>query len=271
MNKKIGALLITLFMFIILTSFISATIPENIKAVTDEIALGATPILSLIVGDTPTGEFLLIKILFFIMLFAIIYSITRQIPVFSEYESLPWIISLVISIIAIRFLGTEYIVNFVWLPSGVLGIALACLVPFIIFFYFIESFDSRLIRKVGWSLYAVVYIGIAMVRWDDLATGMNTIAGGNQVPLWIANLGWIYLATATLAILSVFLDRPIRRMIIGKDAQQARANANLSERGEIRTEIKRLTTALGNAPNDKEAAKIRKRIRDLERRSQDLY
>lgn len=234
------------------------------------VAMNTEPILKWFLGDTPTGELLLVKFLFFIILLAIIYYAVRQVPTLGDNSGVTWIISIITSILAIRLLSESYLIEFIWLPTGVLGITLICILPFIIFFYFIESFDASLVRKVGWSLFTLVYIMLAMLRWKDLATGQNGIFGLEVNPVF-ANLGWVYLITAVLAILAVFLDRPVRKMIIGSQAEATRGAANLTARGELREEIKRLSTALANAPNNKEASKIKKRIRDIERRIKELY
>ncbi|MEK6890840.1 MAG: hypothetical protein AABX03_01755 [Nanoarchaeota archaeon] len=274
MKKKGGVIFLLLILSLLTVNLVAAqSVAQNIESALNSISDGVNPIAKFIVGDTPTGEFLLIKLLFLLVIISVIYTSVKQISIFNQYNYLPGFISFIIGIIAIRFLGTEAIVNFIWLPTGVLGIALTTLLPFILYAVFVESFDSKLIRQVSWSLFAVIYTGIAMVRWTDLTpAGIGSIAGQN-IPAnlsWTINLGWLYLATALLAILAIFLDRPIRRALVGKKMQDHISNLNLTERGEIREDIKLLTKSLGTADN-KEAIRIRQRIRDLERRSRDLY
>jgi hypothetical protein len=159
-------------------------------------------ILGNVDGDN-SGELFFVKFLFALIIFAVVFYSVKQVPNLGKGITL-WVISIAVSLLAIRFLSTEAMINFIWLPQGVLGVALATLLPFILFFFFIESFNSALIRKVGWVTFAATYVMLAILRWPDLEqVGTGSTGFG-------FNLGWFYLIIAVLSILAILADKGIR-------------------------------------------------------------
>jgi hypothetical protein len=224
MNKKIGALFLTTFVIsLFLVSFASAnTFTDGVKTVADSIAKSTEPTAQFLLGNAPTGELLLVKVLFFILLLSILYLAVNRIPQLSHSAWTVWLISIIISILAVRYLSTASLIEFIWLPQGVLGITLATLFPLIIYFLFIESFDSKIIRKVGWVTFAVIYFAIAMVRWESLRPENITGFAGQKVPEILINLGWVYLAIAVISILAIVFDKKLRAMIVTSETVQIR-------------------------------------------------
>ncbi len=201
-----------LILHIIAISFVSAGIAEDISAGIDNIIVKpANPILKFIVGNTPDGEMLLIKLLALILILAMAYSGAKKVPGLQDNRFLSFFVALIVSILGVRYLTTPQIVEFIWLPQGVFAIALATLAPFVLFFFLIEAFESRVIRKVGWITFGVVYLALAIYRWPYL------VVGGQ----WWNNLGWWYLVIGILSILAVYFDKQLRSRFVlssmGKD------------------------------------------------------
>jgi len=169
------------------------------------VALQQNDVVRFIVGDFNAGdvgapELFFIKALVFILLILLVGYAARKIPGIGDRNSLVILISIIVSLIAIRYITSEELVNFIWLPYGVIGIFLASFFPFILGFFFIESFPSRIFRKIAWSLYVLIFAGLAWFRWDVLDFGTQ----------WFENYGWIYLGTAILSFLLVIYDSRIR-------------------------------------------------------------
>ncbi|MFA5020305.1 MAG: hypothetical protein WC533_04360 [Candidatus Pacearchaeota archaeon] len=232
------------------------------------------PLGGLLLGDISTApELLVVKILFFLILMAVIYTIVGRVPIFEEYQYIPIILATLMSILAIRFMDSSSLIEFIWLPTGVFGIAITTILPFVLYAVFVESFDASYIRKVCWSAYVVIYIGMAMVRWNSLSPENIGSVAGQNIPnslAWTINLGWIYLGTALLAVLAIVLDRHIRRLIIGGAIESTRVGELAAQRAHINTEMNRLTTDLANATGDADARRIQRRIDTLQRRAKAL-
>lgn len=166
----------------------------------------ANPIIKFIIGDVEGDSGLLfIKLMVFFLILVIVYYATRNVPGIGDKKSLSFIISLIVSIIAIRFLTTKELVNFIWAPYGVLGVALSSIFVFVLAFFFIMSFND-IIRKVGWTAFFVIYIGLAVTRWNDLIV---TTSG----PLEGYSLGWMYLIIAIISGLLILWDKKLKVML----------------------------------------------------------
>ncbi|MEK6898650.1 MAG: hypothetical protein AABW79_00965 [Nanoarchaeota archaeon] len=204
------------FAFILVSSFAFAATDESVffeskydfgsevTTVLNDVAATLEPIFSYTLGDSRgslSADLLFIKILVFFAMLAILYYAVLQVPGISDNKFVVWVLALVISILSTRFMTNEALINLVWLPNGVLGLTLASFIPFVIFFFFIESFPSQTIRRGGWSLFALMFIGLAITRWDLLESSSGAFR---------FNLAWIYIVAALLAFVSAWLDGTIR-------------------------------------------------------------
>ncbi len=179
---------------------------ESFSAFLDNIVQSASfhQLLEIIVGQTDDAGVLFVKFLLFILLITIVYYAAEKVPNLGDNKPFLWIVSIVISLIAIRFLASEQLVEFVWLPNGVLGMALLTFLPFVIYFFFIEHQGSSIIRKVGWIVFGVIFLGLTFYRWGALSTGSG----------WWQNLAWMYFIIFILSILAIAFDKTIRAKII---------------------------------------------------------
>ena len=164
---------------------------------------------------------------------------------------LQWIIALVAAILGARFLSPTALINLVWLPTGIVGIVLTSLLPFIIFFYFIESSKTQvLIRRVGWILFGVLYLGLAATRWSDF----ELATGGDKF-----NLGWLYIITAILAFLCFLFDRWVQKKKGESDKKNAAKSKVQFHEHKLAGDLAKLQEDFISATTDRE----RKRIQDL--------
>ncbi|MBS3066201.1 hypothetical protein J4205_00100 [Candidatus Pacearchaeota archaeon] len=248
---------ILLLIFMSMMSFVSAALSDSITGGLDSVTNTFEPVLKYILGSTPDGEFLLVKLLFLILLLGVIYQAVRHVPTIGENKSLSWLIAIIASILAVRYLTSEAIVTFIWLPTGVLGVALASILPFIIYFFFIQGFDQGMIRKVGWITFGVIYLGLAIVRWPDLAIDQGY------------NLGWLYILIFVLSILAFLFDDRIKKMVTANRIMQKISEESLSDILTIKRQIKEKRSLLSEASGD-EADKLKREIKRLEDRIKDL-
>lgn len=203
LKRNVGLFILLFVVGIFSSQRISA---QGFGGAIDNAVVGMQEPLRLLFGDVSgggsgvsPGEILLIKLLVFILLFSTVSLILKRVPNFRDNRAVQVIISLVVSILAVRYITTDSLVNFIWLPYGVLGIVFSVILPFVIGFYFIEGFDSSALRKVAWSTYGVIFAGLTYMRWGDLSTG----------GAWYQNLAWMYLAIAVLSFLLLFFDKEI--------------------------------------------------------------
>lgn len=270
MNKKIGGVFLGIFLLMIFTSGFVVALDEPTDSLEGKFNTVVdvyinNPILKILIGDVSgdaSGELFLIKILFFIILIALIYYGVRVIPTIQDKTWLVWIISIVFSMIAIRYISQGEIIEFLWLPTGVMGITIATIIPFIIFFFFIEkTFDSVTIRKIGWSVFAVIYTMLALIRWDALV--MKTANGA--LPKGFS-LGWFYVAIAVLSIIVMMFDPKMRVIVLRAKSASARQAVIDVEISKHTDKINEYRTARGDHdPDSTEYKNFDKQIKSQEK------
>ncbi|MDO8467508.1 MAG: hypothetical protein Q7S56_00995 [Nanoarchaeota archaeon] len=207
-------------------------------------------------GNFSEGEILFVKVLVFLLLFALInFSLIRT-NLFSSNNSARVVVGLIVALIAVRYMTTSALINFIWLPYGVLGVVLASVLPFIIFFFFVESFDSSTIRKVCWIAFIVIYFALAYLRWDDFAaTGVNGF-----------NLAWLYVIIAFLSLLIMFFDGTIRRMFVLSSIKSGMDTKSILLREDLKRELDRVNTALASSHlSGRDASRLKEEKKRIER------
>ncbi len=170
------------------------------------------------------GQYLFERIMLFVIILAFTKSILSQVPVFKDKnKAAVWIISVIVSILAARLgFSSEYLQT-IFLPYTVLGIAISAIVPFIIYFYFVGSFDSSTLRKIMWVFYAVLFFILWYIRLDQVGT-----------------LAWIYFWAAVAGLVLFFFDGTIRRAIIRGEYERLEDDGRQREIVNLNGEIREL-------------------------------
>jgi hypothetical protein len=213
MNKGMKFLalgILGMFLFSFSLSFVSAA-PDFVGGAQDVVE-GAyeliKPVLESVIGDTDTSEFFLAKVVFLLVILAVVWKSMEKVPFFSDNDWVLWIVSLGVSILAIRWFGNAEIVKTVILPYSALGIAISAALPFIGAFFIIRGLKPTM-RRVGWIFFGVVFLFLWFTRYEELG-----------------NFGYIYLVTVALAILMMIFDGTIQKTWMKASAERSRAYAN---------------------------------------------
>ena len=274
--KKFGVIVLLSIMLLSLAPvFVSAQgattgagFGASIQNFIDELALGATPIAKLFVGEVSAtdlgglsaGEALFAKVLVFFIVLTIVSLAVRTVPRVGDSRGISFIISLLITMLGVRYITSGALLNAVWLPSGTLAVVLATFLPFIIFFFFMQGFESTIVRKVGWIAFVVIFFGLAYMRWDVFAT-----TGSNKF-----NLAWMYVIIAGLSLIALVFDRSIHAMMAIQGLMRVKDDqkrANLIETAKRRRE---LLEELGRANSPVERANVMKQIKDADKTMKDI-
>jgi hypothetical protein len=251
-NKSAILLSITYFLIPYASAYTSG------EQLLNKFADGLNPLLGFIVGDINNGELLVIKSLVFIILVAIInFSLNRG-GFFDKRINA--ILGIIISLIAVRYITSEQLVNFIWLPYGTLGVFISSILPFLIFFFFIESFDSNIIRRVGWISYMAIYFMLGYLRFNDFSIGQE----------WWQNLAWVYVFVGVLSFLILLFENRIRASMMVSAIRKGYDAQGIILRNELDRELRKINDALAN-PNlsSRDISKLkeeRKRIETAIRR-----
>jgi hypothetical protein len=190
--KKTRLTLTVLLSIILLSVIVSAQLDlrQGSQQIIDWTVDIFEPFLQALLGPNDySGLLVFERLLIFVLLMSIITISLKNISVFDDY---PWIIGLIaviISLVAVRYMNYEWL-NTVLISYQILGIAIAGILPFIIYLFFINSFDNSTMRKVGWIFFIVVYFGL----WATNET---------------ENYASIYFWTMLIALIFLILDGTI--------------------------------------------------------------
>ncbi len=158
-------------------------------------ALGlSSPFLEKIIGDYNDSEFFFGKVLVLILLILIIKNILDRTPIGEDNKKISFLVALIVSILAVRFMNQNNFFEAILIQYGVLGIAITTILPMVIFFYFIHNTKVGTYgRKLFWAIYAITL-------------GAIWISKSAEIPE-VAN--WIYTLSFLAAIIFIFFDKSI--------------------------------------------------------------
>ena len=216
---------------------------QGIRQVIDQGTMFLTPVFEILLGDYSGSNFLFTKVLILIILFVLIDTILKRIPIFEGSRNIASIVSLIVSIIAIRFISEDQLYAII-LPYSVLGIALTSILPFMIFTYFIYSTDMPGIgRKLAWLFFMAVFGVTWFYKWNEL-TGF-----GNTLYLWTAVImGGMFL-----------FDRSIQAYLRGENIKDWEKKATDKEIAALQEESQRIA-AVDSAQADRRRRQIKQRL-----------
>jgi len=209
--KKEKLILITLFTILLISPLALAQnyfIDNSIEAIKQN---GAS-IFGPIFGHDSMDEFLFAKVLLFFLLFSVIFMTLKKIKIFTHNQVIISVVAIIVSILAVRFLKENELVNAILLPYGSLGAAISIYLPLLIFFFFVHtSVESGFGRKAGWFIYGLVFLVFWMSReYNDMG-----------VANWLYGLGFGF------AVISLFFDSSIHKYFeMGKFNEAKRLGKN---------------------------------------------
>ncbi len=207
MNKKRDAVVFILcgmFLLSILSmGFVSADVADNINTFGKGVWKVLEQPLEFILDTQNKGDFFLFpKLLFLILVFIIVWIVLEKIEIFEGRDGIITLISIIISILAIRFIGSASWIEVMLVPYSSLGIILVTVFPLLILFWFNEKIvKSRIMRKIVWIFSACVFLGLYVTRWSDIS---EELVSGSFNP------GHIYWIAAIACLLFLWFDKTIQ-------------------------------------------------------------
>lgn len=172
-------------------------------------------------------DFLFVKILLFIVIFAVSFMALNNVKVFSKNKPTRIIVAVIVAILAVRYLKETDLTRAILLPYGALGGAISVMIPLLIYFFFVHtSLEGGFGRRFAWFIYGMIFLFL----WG-------------QQP-YMGNANWIYISALVFVLINLFFDKSIHHYFkIGK-YNKAKTYINKKAIREILTEIS-ATKALG--------------------------
>jgi hypothetical protein len=247
MKKRIQGL----FLFFMSLSFASAQ-PDSSNVTNDLIRVIQgilTPFFEVLLGTSSYDDFFFAKILFFLLLFIVIFTIFKKVELFEKVEKLIPIISLIISLLAVRYISEEGFFSGILLPYTTLGISIITFLPFLIYFWFVHTTVKTSIgRRFAWILYGLVFILLWGSRRSDLTSGMN----------------WIYFLGIVIIGLIFLLDKNIHEYFGTAKAAKLKRGFILKQIADIEADLTKYRSIIDPSGETKQViSKLEERHREL--------
>ncbi len=231
--KRGSEVFVFLFIALLLISMSlvsAASIGEDLASGIDEFTKAIEPFAKQILGDTPSGQFLFAKVLFFIIILAIVWTALSKIDFFSSHDWVLWIVSIAVSVLSTRWLGSEALIQTIILPYSTLGIAISAGLPFVLYFLLVNvnlKNQPSIVRRIAWVFFAVIFIGLWISRRESMTAG-NSYAG------------YIYPVTAIIAFIMAWMDGTIHRFFVTLEVEKLGKTSATTSITELKKKINEL-------------------------------
>ena len=257
MNRGAFGLILLLAIFILPQISAASFNPQDIQGTMNTILEAgtnfATPFLEKIIGEYSSSEFFFSKILLLILLTLVLKRVLELTPLGDGNKKLSLLIAIIISIIGIRFINENGLIEAILIQYGTLSAAIMTALPLIIFFYFIHHTNiGSYGRKAFWIMYMIIMGALWISKFDKLNDVSN----------------WIYGVTIGVIILLTLLDKSIHSYMGISGLKKFEKNSYRKEIREYKNEILKLEDYLRKkiipySEYKKEVEEIEKKIAEL--------
>jgi len=247
------------FLTIMFSSLASAGPVEGLERLADganEMIMIIVQFLSDVVFNLESfDELFFAKILLFLLIFFVTYTVLRRNDTFGKDKKIAIIITSAISILAIRYLPTEF-VEAILLQYSAFAVGITTLLPLMIFFFFLhQSGIGHRGRQMGWIIYGAALIAIVGMRYTDLGSA-----------------SYIYYAAIIGIIISILGDKMIHEQFRESERKEGKKQRNLRLYMRLDKEYRELSENIeksGITGTDKKRAE--KTLRHMEERLKTLH
>lgn len=242
------ALILFMLSFLSISLVSGAQSPsEGARLVVDTVIDILEPLAGSLFGGFGS-ENLFVSVLFFVIILSLVYIILGRIDLFYDKNTIRWVVTISVALLATRFTAEQALVQFVLLPYNVLGVALLSLLPFIIYFSFLYSFDSSAIRKFGWALFIVLYIGLWYTQFEQ-----------------IGDIAYVYLFAGILGLIMMASDKYIRGWMVRQSIAKGLTADAVRQIIDLRKERKKLMEQLGSVSSPTERRVVNRELDNLDK------
>ncbi|MEM4326339.1 MAG: hypothetical protein QXU40_03490 [Candidatus Pacearchaeota archaeon] len=233
--KKDNLILLKKILILFLTSiplisaqpypFFDISLNYQIRRIIDSFISFSTPVFEYIIGDYSTTEFFFAKILLLFILIIVIKYVLGKTPLSAEGGRIPLLLSIIVSILAIRFISDSRLVEGILIPYGTLGVAITTILPLIIFFYFLHHAGiGSFGRRFFWAMFGIILFLLWLSRSDRIGNTAN----------------WIYTLSFIATILLLIFDRSVHSYLGLSELRKYERYANKRRIREIYKELDEL-------------------------------
>jgi hypothetical protein len=145
------------------------------------------------------------KTLFFILVLLIVGVIITRIPLFKDKQWIAWMVSVIVSILAVFFIPTDLILPLLN-PYSALGVGIISVLPFILMFLFVDNMiQNTFLRNIAWMFFALALL--TMTVYTAVLQNSDPSQYGSP---WYS---YIYGIASVLALVMVFINQKVHESL----------------------------------------------------------
>jgi hypothetical protein len=226
LKKSLGFFLLAMLIIPSVSAyFIDSEVESKITKMLDGAVSIVSPVFEKVIGEYNSSEFFLTKSLLLILLILILNKILEKTPIGENNKKISLIIAILISIISIRFINENEMIEAILIQYGTLSSAILTILPLMIFFYFLHHIKvGSYGRRIFWMIYLVIMVSLWFSRWDNLNKTSN----------------WIYASVILSIALLAILDKTIHGYFGVADFKKFEKRKNQETIRELKNELIRL-------------------------------
>ena len=243
MKKVFSIFVLSLIISSFFISFASAQnagdkLASGISSFIEGVIKALEPLFKIILGENAAIEFAS-SILILLIVFCFVYIVLNNIDFFNNTPWVLWTVTIAVSVLSVRTIGSAEIIQAIILPYTTLGVVVSAAVPFALFGYFVfNNVQSKTLRRILWIFFAIVFITLWAERAGDFTSDKGFDASN------------IYLYTAIASFIMIIFDGTFRKWLDSITEDKANNQGKSHNLIAIRTERNYLDAGyLGNPPS----------------------
>jgi len=259
MKNQFKKILVSVLFSTFLIGLVSAA--EGLTGLTEDFINGiveiVSPYLGALLGADASGgltsDMFIAKLLFAILIVCFVYVVLEKSlqNFFNNKKWALWIVSIIVAVLGVRFLTDDWIYTML-LPSNAFAVSVASIIPFVLYFFFVNALPTLTGQRMAWIFFGVVFLGLYSVRSSDLG------AAAFVYPLTAILSFAMAAATGVIARLKA----RIRREKVLTAAQRRQYLIILKQRNELEEQL--MTAIKNNADVATVINPIRAQIADID-------
>lgn len=145
------------------------------------------PFFAALLGVNEFDEFFFVKVLIFFLIFSVANFAFFYGDIFAGNRSMMGIVSFIIAILSVRYMGDNAFIRTLLIPYTALGATLTVGLPIILYFLFVTVIvRGNYARRILWVIYAVIFYMSYIFATED-----PTVSAGG-----VAYYSWMYIFVA---------------------------------------------------------------------------
>lgn len=215
----------------------------------------SNPIFTWILGESSDVGELILKVLAFFMVAIIVFGVTDSIGIVTN-KWLNAVLGIIVAVIGIRFIP-DNMLTVLTVPSSAFVLILFLGIPFAAFFMIVKKLPDGYVRRLAWSLYAILIV--VVVAYNMFFTSDMAVKSAFE-SYWL-----VYSLFAGAALLLAIMDGTMARFSKKMQSEKILAKSNTDTEDLLISKMKDISDAIAKSNHDDEKVRLQNQYNRLQK------